>query len=172
MRRKREETDMMEKYEIQKLRDLPIEEVAEQLGMEVKRHKSLCPFHDDHHASFSFNAGKNICRCFVCMKEAIGTIDLVMRILNLDFPKACHWLADKNDIFLNEGKTGEGRVFRSASSSGQVLVLHPERLPPALLPSMPTSTGTSSSIPGSTWRPEGFSSRRGRLMREWLHGAD
>lgn len=118
MRRKREETDMMEKYEIQKLRDLPIEEVAEQLGMEVKRHKSLCPFHDDHHASFSFNAGKNICRCFVCMKEAIGTIDLVMRILNLDFPKACHWLADKNDIFLNEGKTGEGRVFRSASSSG------------------------------------------------------
>lgn len=118
MRRKREETDMMEKYEIQKLRDLPIEEVAEQLGMEVERHKSLCPFHDDHHASFSFNAGKNICRCFVCMKEAIGTIDLVMRILNLDFPKACHWLADKNDIFLNEGKTGEGRVFRSASSSG------------------------------------------------------
>ena len=41
----------MEKYEIQKLRDLPIEGVAEQLGMVVKRHKALCPFHDDHHAS-------------------------------------------------------------------------------------------------------------------------
>ena len=33
------------------------------------------------------------------------------------FPKACHWLADKNDIFLNEGKTGEGRAFRSASKT-------------------------------------------------------
>ena len=31
----------MEKYEIQKLRDLPIEGVAEQLGMVVKRHKVL-----------------------------------------------------------------------------------------------------------------------------------
>ena len=33
----------MEKYEIQKLRDLPIEGVAKQLGMVVKRHKALCP---------------------------------------------------------------------------------------------------------------------------------
>ena len=45
----------MEKYEIQKLRDLPIEGVAQQMGMVVKRHKALCPFHDDHHASLSFN---------------------------------------------------------------------------------------------------------------------
>lgn len=34
----------MEKYEIEKLRDLPIEEVASQLGLQVARHKSLCPF--------------------------------------------------------------------------------------------------------------------------------
>ena len=39
----------MEKYEIQKLRDLPIEGVAEQMGIKVERHKALCPFHDDHH---------------------------------------------------------------------------------------------------------------------------
>jgi hypothetical protein len=37
----------MEKYELQKLRDLPIEEVAERLGLRVVRHKALCPFHDD-----------------------------------------------------------------------------------------------------------------------------
>ena len=55
----------MEKYEIQKLRDLPIEEVAERLGMQVSKHKCLCPFHDDHHASFSFNTRKNYCRCYV-----------------------------------------------------------------------------------------------------------
>jgi DNA primase len=38
---------MMEKYEIQKLRDLPIEKVAKQMGMKVEHHKALCPFHDD-----------------------------------------------------------------------------------------------------------------------------
>ena len=54
----------MEKYEIQKLRDLPIEGVAEQLGMVVKRHKALCPFHADHHASLSFNTKRNSCDAF------------------------------------------------------------------------------------------------------------
>ena len=37
----------MDKFELQKLRDLPIEGVAERLGLEVKMHKALCPFHDD-----------------------------------------------------------------------------------------------------------------------------
>ena len=40
----------MEKYELQKLRDLPIEGVAQRLGIQVERHKCLCPFHDDHQA--------------------------------------------------------------------------------------------------------------------------
>ena len=44
----------MEKYEIQKLRDLPIEKVAKEMGMKVEHHKALCPFHDDHHDSLSF----------------------------------------------------------------------------------------------------------------------
>ena len=56
----------MEKFELQMLRDLPIEGVAERMGMEVSRHKCLCPFHDDHHASLSFNVRKNTYRCFVC----------------------------------------------------------------------------------------------------------
>ena len=38
----------MQQYEIQRLRDLPIEGVAERLGLRVTRHKCLCPFHDDH----------------------------------------------------------------------------------------------------------------------------
>ncbi len=84
----------MDKQELQKLRDLPIEGVAERLGLRVKMHKSLCPFHEDHHASMSFNLRKNNCRCFVCMNESIGTIDLVMRHLRKDFKDACQWLAD------------------------------------------------------------------------------
>ena len=82
----------MEKYELQKLRDLPIEGVAERLGLQVTRHKCLCPFHDDHHASMSFKVSKNTCRCFVCMTQSIGPIDLVMRYLNKPFREACQWL--------------------------------------------------------------------------------
>ena len=81
----------MEKYELQKLRDLPIEEVAERLGLRVVRHKALCPFHDDHHASLSFKVSKNTFRCFVCGASG-GTIDLVMKYLNKDFKEACRWL--------------------------------------------------------------------------------
>lgn len=92
----------MEKYEIQKLRDLPIEGVAEQLGMVVKRHKALCPFHDDHHASLSFNTKRNSCRCYVCMKDSVGTIDLVMKYLGKDFLSACRWLAEVNGVYLED----------------------------------------------------------------------
>lgn len=92
----------MEKYEIQKLRDLPIEGVAQQMGMVVKRHKAFCPFHDDHHASLSFNTRKNSCRCYVCMGDSVGTIDLVMKYLGKDFLSACRWLAEVNGVYLED----------------------------------------------------------------------
>ena len=96
----------MEKYELQKLRDLPIEGVAERLGLHVVRHKSLCPFHNDHHASLSFNVRRNSYRCFVCDAHG-GTIDLVMRFLNKDFLEACRWLADEHCVILTEYKPQE-----------------------------------------------------------------
>ena len=111
----------MEKYEIQKLRDLPIEGVAEQLGMVVKRHKALCPFHDDHHASLSFNTRRNSCRCYVCMGNSVGTIDLVMKYLGKDFLSACRWLAEVNGVYLQDGRKREGSassLSSEASSAG------------------------------------------------------
>ena len=81
----------MEKYELQKLRDLPIEGVAERLGLHVVRHKALCPFHDDHHASLSFSVRRNTYRCFVCGASG-GPIDLVMKYMNKGFLDACRWL--------------------------------------------------------------------------------
>ena len=81
----------MDKQQLQQLRDLPIEGVAERLGLEVWQHKALCPFHDDHHPSLSFNVRKNTYRCFVCDAHG-GTIDLVMRMLHKDFKEACEWL--------------------------------------------------------------------------------
>ena len=91
----------MENYELQKLRDLPIEGVAERLGLRVRMHKALCPFHDDHHASLSFSVRRNTFRCFVCGASG-GPIDLVMRHLHVDFKEACRWLADENNIILDE----------------------------------------------------------------------
>ena len=96
---------------MQKLRDLPIEGVAERLGFQVKMHKCLCPFHDDHHASLSFSIRRNTYRCFVC-GESGGPIDLVMKYLNKDFLDACRWLADENNIIVSS--------FRVQDSSVQV----------------------------------------------------
>ncbi|MCR5192277.1 MAG: hypothetical protein K6D59_03135 [Bacteroidales bacterium] len=85
----------MERQDIQPLRNLPIEEVAERVGLEVIRHKALCPFHDDHHASLSFNTRRNTYRCFVCDAHG-GTIDLVMQTLHKDFRQACAWLSNNS----------------------------------------------------------------------------
>ena len=93
----------MDKFELQKLRDLPIEGVAERLGLRVKMHKCLCPFHDDHHASLSFKVSKNTYRCFVCGASG-GPIDLVMRYLNKEFLDACRWLADEHNVIIENGK--------------------------------------------------------------------
>ena len=111
----------MQKYEIQKLRELPIEKVAKEMGIKVERHKALCPFHDDHHASLSFNTRKNSCRCYVCMGNSVGTIDLVMRYLGKDFLSACRWLAEVNGVYLEDGRKREGSASYSSlggSSSG------------------------------------------------------
>ena len=91
----------MDRIQLQKLRDLPIEGVAERLGLRVVRHKALCPFHDDHHASLSFKVSKNTWRCFVCGASG-GTIDLVMHHLGMSFLEACRWLADEHCVILTD----------------------------------------------------------------------
>ena len=85
----------MDRFELQKLRDLPIEGVAERLGLRVSMHKCLCPFHEDHHPSMSLK--KSHYRCFVCGASG-GPIDLVMRYLKKDFLDACRWLADEHNV--------------------------------------------------------------------------
>ena len=98
----------MDKYELQKLRDLPIEGVAERLGLRVERHKCLCPFHDDHKPSLTFKG--NRFKCWSC-GESGGTIDLVMKLLPSrggregSFKEACKWLANENNVILTEYKS-------------------------------------------------------------------
>lgn len=96
----------MDRYDIQKLRDLPIEGVAERLGLKVSRHKSLCPFHEDSHPSLTFNASKNTFKCYVCNAHG-GVIDLAMHVLGKNFLESCLWLANENSIILSEWKPAE-----------------------------------------------------------------
>ena len=104
----------MDRLELQKLRDLPIEGVAERLGLQVSRHKCLCPFHDDRHPSLSFKVSKNTFRCFVCGASG-GTIDLVMRCLKKDFLEATKWLANENNIILDERKPQPSAIIHQPS---------------------------------------------------------
>ena len=122
----------MEKSEIEMLRNLPIEEVASQLGLQVARHKSLCPFHSDHHASLSFNTRKNLCRCFVCMDESLDSIGLVMKSLHVDFPKACFWLADRNGILLEKVRGRNWRRDCGSSSAAALAVVASSAAPSAV----------------------------------------
>ena len=107
----------MDKNELQKLRELPIEGVAERLGLRVARHKALCPFHADNHPSLSFKVSKNTYRCFVCGASG-GPIDLVMKHQNLDFRAACRWLADENNMILEEWKPQTSDISPQTSFDG------------------------------------------------------
>ena len=77
---------------LQKLKELSIERVAENLGMTIQKHKALCPFHNDRHPSLSFHTRKNTFKCFVCDAHG-GVIDLAMQVLGKNFKETCHWLA-------------------------------------------------------------------------------
>ena len=94
---------MIDKFQLQILTDLPIESVASRLGLEVSRHKCLCPFHEDSHPSLTFDMRHNRYRCFVCGEHG-RTIDLVMKMQHLSFPDACKWLADGTNVILEEYK--------------------------------------------------------------------
>lgn len=93
----------MDRIALQQLRSIPIEDLASRLGLDVRHHKALCPFHNDHHASLSFNVRKNTYRCFVC--DAHGdTIDLVRHLLNKDFKEACQWLSGSDQWSVASGQ--------------------------------------------------------------------
>lgn len=103
----------MDKFDLLKLRDLPIEGVAERLGLRVQRHKALCPFHPDSHPSLSFRVSTNTFKCFVCGAHG-GVIDLAMKLLpfkgrsgEVSFVETCRWLADEHNVILTEWRPAQ-----------------------------------------------------------------
>lgn len=92
---------MFSKFDIQKLKELSVEDVASKLNLSVSRHKALCPFHEDSRPSLTFNVRKNRYRCFVC--DASGSsIDLVMKSQGWNFYESCKWLAKEFGVTTSE----------------------------------------------------------------------
>lgn len=92
---------MISQADIRKVSDLPIEQVADALGLKVKRHWSLCPFHSDSRPSLYYRVNKNKYRCFVCDHYG-GPIDLTMEMMHLGFRDAICWLAQTFGIIIDE----------------------------------------------------------------------
>ena len=98
---------------VQKLSELPVEEVAERLGISVNKHKAKCFMHDDHSPSLKFSPKKNLFFCFVCNKGG-GPIQLVQEHEGWTFQDACIWLGDKFRIWWPEDKHYKNPVKKSA----------------------------------------------------------
>lgn len=105
---------MIQKYDIQKLRELDILQVADLLGMGLRNKRALCIHHDDHHPSLAFNVRKNTCHCYSCGFSA-DTIGLVRERLNLGFSEACHWLADHFDVYIADDRYGNSAKYGNSA---------------------------------------------------------
>ena len=105
---------MINKFDIQKLRELDILQVADLLGMGLRNKRALCIHHDDHHPSLAFNVKKNTCHCYSCGFSA-DTIGLVRERLNLGFSEACHWLADHFDVYIGDDRYGNSAKYGNST---------------------------------------------------------
>jgi DNA primase len=88
----------MNKFDIERLNQLPIIEVANKLGLKLDRsNKCHCFLHEERIPSFSINPRKNKWKCFGC-GEGGGVITLVEKYNQCDFPNACKWLSNEFGI--------------------------------------------------------------------------
>jgi len=118
---------MINKFDIQKLRELDILQVADLLGMGLRNKRALCIHHDDHHPSLAFNVKKNTCHCYSCGFSA-DTIGLVRERLNLGFSEACHWLADHFDVYIGDDRYGNSARYTEKSADKKLLTASDRRL--------------------------------------------
>lgn len=121
----------MERYDIDKLRSLSCEGVAQRLGIKVQHHKALCCFHSDHTPSLTFK--KNKFKCWSC-GESGDSISFVMKVLGKDFLDACRWLADEHNVIVTSFTAPEDSAVQQKpfdASRYERFFEHPWLLPEA-----------------------------------------
>ena len=85
---------MIDMYDIERLKQIDICDVAINLGLVVKNKKALCFLHPDHNPSLCFYSD-NQWHCFGC-GEGGDVISLVQKRKECSFREACQWL---NNVF-------------------------------------------------------------------------
>lgn len=75
-----------------------------QLQRSGVRYKACCPFHQEDTPSFMVDQARGLWYCFGACKEGGNVIKFVEKINNMNFPEACHWLADKYGIDIEDKK--------------------------------------------------------------------
>jgi hypothetical protein len=87
--------------------ELPMSEVAEKLGLDVRDRHVRCPRDRSHWAKIWLK--KNKVKCFECGAGACwGTIDLAMDVLQVDVSRAIKWIAMRFDV-----RTRRRRITRN-----------------------------------------------------------
>ena len=92
-----------EHFDTSRIRAISITGVAQRLGVSLHRtgasFKALCPWHEDHHPSLSFDerTGKNRCHCFACGQGG-DVIAFVMQQEGWSFQQTCQWLSAEYGI--------------------------------------------------------------------------
>ena len=104
----------MERSDLEKIRALSCESVAQRLGFVVRQHRTRCCFHDDHKPSMTFK--KNTFRCWSCGEHG-DSLSLVMRYLHIGFQEAVNWLAQEHNVILAEYKPVEAKPTKPFDSS-------------------------------------------------------
>lgn len=94
----------IDKYSIDDLQSVSILSIADDLGLNVNRHKKcLCPFHEDKKPSLKFWTEINSWKCYGCGEKGTN-IDLVMKKKDLTFHEACEWIARQYNIMLRDDR--------------------------------------------------------------------
>ncbi|MFV0522842.1 MAG: DNA primase [Mangrovibacterium sp.] len=81
----------------------------------------LCPFHNEKSPSFSVNPSRNICKCFSC-GEGGNPVSFLRKHLQMTFPEALRWLANKYNIEVEEEEESEEQKQKRDKRESMMLV--------------------------------------------------
>jgi DNA primase len=95
-------------HEIEQLKvEVPVLQLAEQMGVELKQHGDeylgLCPFHDDKNPSLVINPSKNLWHCLGACQSGGSVIDWVMHAEGVSFRHAVELLRNGSKVAAKKG---------------------------------------------------------------------
>lgn len=96
---------------IQQIRDVRIIDILERYGVQFKKKKACCPFHDEKTGSLSVYDKENIFKCFGCGEAGDG-IAFVQKKENLDFIGAVEHIASMFNIQLEYSKDYDKEAYK------------------------------------------------------------